>query len=61
MFMYMYLSAHQVLINEHCMLAAVQYGNDKWNSLKAPEEMLYPWDPASTYIKSPPFFHTMVS
>ena len=42
------------------MLAAVQYGNDKWNSLKAPEEMLYPWDPASTYIKSPPFFHTMV-
>ena len=37
-----------------------QFGNEKWNSLKAPETMLYPWDETSTYIKSPPFFASMV-
>ena len=37
-----------------------QFGNEKWNSLKAPETMLYPWDETSTYIKSPPFFESMV-
>ncbi|KAM6949474.1 cytoplasmic aconitate hydratase [Aplochiton taeniatus] len=30
--------------------------NEQWNSLKAPSDKLYPWDPKSTYIKSPPFF-----
>ncbi|XP_077598295.1 cytoplasmic aconitate hydratase [Stigmatopora nigra] len=30
--------------------------NDKWNSLLAPSDKLYPWDSSSTYIKSPPFF-----
>ncbi|OWF36373.1 cytoplasmic aconitate hydratase-like isoform X2 [Mizuhopecten yessoensis] len=34
-------------------------GNKRWNDLEAPSEMLYPWDPKSTYIKSPPFFETM--
>ncbi|XP_072040260.1 cytoplasmic aconitate hydratase-like isoform X4 [Amphiura filiformis] len=37
----------------------IQKGNTQWNSLDAPESMLYPWDPKSTYIKSPPFFETM--
>ncbi|KAJ8382094.1 hypothetical protein SKAU_G00028720 [Synaphobranchus kaupii] len=30
--------------------------NERWNSLKAPSDKLYTWDPKSTYIKSPPFF-----
>ncbi|KAK2167720.1 hypothetical protein LSH36_25g10021 [Paralvinella palmiformis] len=37
----------------------IQYGNERWNELAAPDSMLYPWDPKSTYIKSPPFFETM--
>uniref|UniRef100_A0A8C5FC21 Iron-responsive element-binding protein 1 n=1 Tax=Gadus morhua TaxID=8049 RepID=A0A8C5FC21_GADMO len=30
--------------------------NERWNALSAPSDKLYPWDPKSTYIKSPPFF-----
>ncbi|KAG7280395.1 hypothetical protein CRUP_035837 [Coryphaenoides rupestris] len=30
--------------------------NERWNALCAPSDKLYPWDPKSTYIKSPPFF-----
>ncbi|XP_013409790.1 cytoplasmic aconitate hydratase isoform X4 [Lingula anatina] len=37
----------------------IEEGTERWNSLDAPEGMLYPWDPKSTYIKSPPFFETM--
>jgi len=33
--------------------------NANWNKLDAPEGILYPWDGASTYIKSPPFFSGM--
>ncbi|XP_014666451.1 PREDICTED: cytoplasmic aconitate hydratase-like isoform X2 [Priapulus caudatus] len=39
--------------------AKITEGNTRWNSLDAPEAELYPWDPKSTYIKSPPFFETM--
>ncbi|CAH1788947.1 unnamed protein product, partial [Owenia fusiformis] len=39
--------------------AKIEKGNDRWNALDAPDSMLYPWDPKSTYIKSPPFFETM--
>ncbi len=39
----------------------IQDGNPRWNKLDAPEGILYPWDAKSTYIKSPPFFDTMVS
>lgn len=35
--------------------------NDSWNSLVAPSDTLYSWDPESTYIKSPPFFHSLVN
>ena len=34
-------------------------GNAQWNSLDAPDSLLYPWDDKSTYIKSPPFFAGM--
>lgn len=37
----------------------VSSGNPRWNSLEAPDGMLYPWDLKSTYIKHPPFFETM--
>ena len=40
--------------------AKITQGNTRWNSLQAPESLLYPWDPSSTYIKSPPFFEGMV-
>ncbi|RVE61149.1 hypothetical protein OJAV_G00167830 [Oryzias javanicus] len=30
--------------------------NERWNTLDAPTDKLYTWDPKSTYIKSPPFF-----
>ncbi|XP_056375581.1 cytoplasmic aconitate hydratase [Hyla sarda] len=33
--------------------------NESWNNLKAPTDTLYPWDPKSTYIKSPPFFDNL--
>ncbi|XP_040273184.1 cytoplasmic aconitate hydratase isoform X1 [Bufo bufo] len=33
--------------------------NESWNNLKAPTDQLYPWDPKSTYIKSPPFFDSL--
>nr|XP_020450657.1 cytoplasmic aconitate hydratase [Monopterus albus] len=31
--------------------------NERWNTLVAPSDKLYTWDPKSTYIKSPPFFN----
>lgn len=39
----------------------MQFGNERWNSLKAPESLLFEWDPKSTYIKSPTFFDTMTA
>jgi aconitate hydratase len=37
--------------------ADVYTGNDTWNAIPVPElAELYAWDPASTYIKEPPFF-----
>lgn len=35
--------------------------NESWNSLVAPSDTLYSWDPESTYIKSPPFFTSLVN
>ena len=47
--------------NQHSFFLDPQSGNPSWNSLDAPETMLYPWDELSTYIKHPPFFANMVS
>ncbi|XP_066270723.1 cytoplasmic aconitate hydratase-like isoform X1 [Branchiostoma lanceolatum] len=41
--------------------ARIQDGNEAWNNLEASDAQLYPWDPKSTYIKSPPFFEEMTS
>ncbi|XP_073997716.1 cytoplasmic aconitate hydratase-like [Rhodnius prolixus] len=37
----------------------IENGSNSWRLLTAPEGKLYPWDPASTYIKNPPFFQGM--
>jgi aconitate hydratase len=42
--------------------ASVFEGDEHWKSLPIPEESsLYEWDPDSTYIQDPPFFHGMDS
>jgi aconitate hydratase len=39
--------------------ADVFKGDSRWNQVQSPEGDLYQWDPASTYIKHPPYFHGM--
>ena len=39
----------------------IKEGNKQWNSLNTPHSVLYPWNPESTYVQSPPFFKDMVS
>jgi aconitate hydratase len=34
-------------------------GDENWNSIQIPTGALYHWDPASTYIKNPPYFDGM--
>lgn len=36
-------------------------GNKRWNSLDAPDSVLFPWDVKSTYIRCPSFFDKLVS
>ncbi len=39
--------------------AEVFAGDQRWQSLPTPRGELYDWDPASTYIKRPPFFDAL--
>ncbi len=39
--------------------ATVFEGDEAWRELPAPEGQLYAWDPASTYVKHPPYFDNM--
>jgi aconitate hydratase len=32
-------------------------GDERWASLPTPDGPVYAWDPASTYVQEPPFFH----
>ncbi len=34
-------------------------GDESWRSLKVPEGETFAWDPASTYVKHPPYFENM--
>jgi aconitate hydratase len=34
-------------------------GDDEWRKLQVPSSDLYAWDPASTYVKNPPYFEGM--
>ena len=36
--------------------AAVFEGDERWRGLPAPEGKRFEWDPASTYVRTPPFF-----
>jgi aconitate hydratase len=36
--------------------ADVFEGNEVWNSIQGVDNLVYPWDPSSTYIREPPFF-----
>jgi aconitate hydratase len=36
-------------------------GDDKWQSLPAPTGDTFVWDPTSTYVKHPPYFHGMAA
>ena len=37
----------------------IEKGSSSWATLAAPEGKLYPWDPNSTYVKSPPYFDNL--
>ncbi len=39
--------------------AGVFSGDENWNSLEVPDGENYAWDPASTYVKHPPYFEGM--
>ncbi|KAM9568889.1 iron-responsive element-binding protein 2 isoform 2-T2 [Salvelinus alpinus] len=34
-------------------------GNTFWNNLECPDSVVFPWDPKSTYIRSPSFFNKL--
>ena len=38
----------------------IRLGSEQWRNIVCSEELLYPWDPKSTYIKKAPFFDEMV-
>lgn len=37
----------------------IEQGSKSWQQIKVDQSQLYDWDPASTYIRRPPFFETM--
>ena len=39
--------------------ADVYTGDDRWRALEIPSGELYEWDPASTYVRLPPYFQGM--
>ena len=34
-------------------------GNDAWNYLESPSDLIYEWDKGSTYLQEPPYFENM--
>jgi aconitate hydratase len=39
--------------------ADVFAGDERWNALETPSGSIYEWDPISTYVQQPPYFHGM--
>ena len=37
----------------------IKTGNERWNGLKETTDLLYNFNPESTYIKNPPYFENM--
>ncbi|KAG8516399.1 Iron-responsive element-binding protein 2, partial [Galemys pyrenaicus] len=52
---------HVVLSMFKALKEKIEVGNKWWNSLDAPESVLFPWDLKSTYIRCPSFFDKLVS
>jgi aconitate hydratase len=50
-------SLHRELFEQ--TYADVFAGDERWNALPVPEGDLYAWDPASTYVRRPPYFDGM--
>ncbi|KAI2809696.1 hypothetical protein RDWZM_003106 [Blomia tropicalis] len=54
-------------VQQRCVIPAmfkevysrIKTGNERWNGLKANTDLLYNFDPNSTYIKNPPYFDGM--
>ena len=34
-------------------------GDDNWRSMPTPDSQMFSWDPASTYVRRPPYFDGM--
>nr|XP_034341008.1 LOW QUALITY PROTEIN: iron-responsive element-binding protein 2-like [Arvicanthis niloticus] len=47
---------HVILSMFKALKQKVEMGNKRWNSLEAPDSVLFPWDVKSTYIRCPSFF-----
>jgi aconitate hydratase len=43
----------------HKVYSEAYQGDDHWNGLDVPEGDLFQWDPASTYVRHPPYFEHM--
>ncbi len=41
--------------------ASVYNANDTWNEIPSQDQLIYPWDDASTYIQEPPYFLGMTA
>jgi len=39
--------------------ASVFAGDENWKSIKVPKDEVYKWEPASTYVRNPPYFDGM--
>jgi len=39
--------------------ASVFAGDENWNAIQVPKGEVYKWDPASTYVRNPPYFEDM--
>ncbi len=39
--------------------ASVFAGDENWNAIEVPEGEVYKWEPASTYVRNPPYFEGM--
>ncbi|XP_054306849.1 iron-responsive element-binding protein 2 isoform X2 [Pongo pygmaeus] len=47
---------HVILSMFKALKDKIEMGNKRWNSLEAPDSVLFPWDLKSTYIRCPSFF-----
>ena len=39
--------------------SSVFQGDEHWNSIEVPQGQIYRWEPASTYVRNPPYFDGM--